>query len=51
MDSAQEGALDAALGVWVRELRVVLVDAGHEKHVGLDEPSYEAALVRVAWSA
>lgn len=41
--------LDTALGVWIPDLRVVLVDAGHEKHVGLDETSYEAALVRVAW--
>jgi hypothetical protein len=48
-DHSERQALDAALGVWVPDLRVVLVDAGHEKHVGLDETSYEAALARVAW--
>lgn len=41
--------LNAALGVWISDLRLILIDAGHEKHVGLDERSYEAALVRVAW--
>lgn len=41
--------LDRALGVWVPDLRIVLIDAGHEKLAGLDESTYEAFIARIAW--
>ena len=49
LGDAERRMLDRALGVWVPDLRLVLVDAGHEKHVALNERSYEAALARIAW--
>ena len=41
--------LDRAVGVWVPELRVVLIDAGHSALTGLDDGSYEVMVVRAAW--
>jgi hypothetical protein len=41
--------LDRALGAWIPKLQIVLIDAGHEQHAGLDDPTFEAALARVAW--
>lgn len=41
--------LDEALGVWVPGLRVVLVNVAHDALEGLDMPSFEAAIARVAW--
>lgn len=41
--------LDRALGAWIPDLRIVVIDAGHEKHVGLDDATYEAVIARVAW--
>jgi hypothetical protein len=41
--------LNKALGVWLRELRVVLIWADHPKLKGLDRQSREAFLSRVAW--
>ncbi len=45
----QQAELNKALGVWLPALNVVLIDAGHHQHAGLDGRSYEAALARVAW--
>jgi hypothetical protein len=41
--------LDLALGVWIQELRIILVHAGHAKLAGLDETTYEAFMARTAW--
>jgi hypothetical protein len=41
--------LDAAAGVWIAELRLVVISAAHEPLVELDERTYEAMLARVAW--
>lgn len=41
--------LDRAFGVWVADLRLILVDAGHAAYVGLDDTSYEGALAQTAW--
>ncbi len=41
--------LDLALGVWIPELRIILVHAGHAKLTGLDEATYEAFIARTAW--
>ncbi|MCA1681216.1 MAG: hypothetical protein LC777_20880 [Actinobacteria bacterium] len=46
--SARE-RLNRAIGVWVPELRVVVIDAGHPALVGLDDTSYEEMIVRAAW--
>ncbi len=42
-------ALDDSLGVWVPELRVMLINASHPKFEGLDESSFAAAISDVAW--
>jgi hypothetical protein len=47
--AAQREELNNALGVWLRELRIVLIWADHPKLEGLDLPSREAFLSRVAW--
>jgi hypothetical protein len=38
-----------AFGVWVRELRIVLIRENHPKLAGLDAPTREEFLARVAW--
>lgn len=40
---------DRARGLWIPELRVVLINAVHSDYEGLDRPSRENALARVAW--
>jgi hypothetical protein len=42
-------ALDEAAGVWVQQLRVVVIDANHQALRDLDEASYEAMVARIAW--
>lgn len=44
-----EAALDDAAGVWIAELRVVLINAAHHALEDLDDLSYEAMLARIAW--
>jgi hypothetical protein len=44
-----QSKLDRALGVWLQELRIILVDAGHAKLAGLDGRTYEAFIARTAW--
>jgi hypothetical protein len=41
--------LDPALGVWIQELRIILVHAGHAKLADLDKATYEAFIARTAW--
>jgi hypothetical protein len=41
--------LDYALGVWIQELRIILVHAGHVKLADLDKATYEAFIARTAW--
>jgi hypothetical protein len=41
--------LNLALGVWLHELRIILLDVGHPKLAGLDQATYEAFLMRTAW--
>lgn len=38
-----------AVGVWIEELRLVLVDAGHPALSDLDDQSFEMMLARIAW--
>ncbi|HEX4344600.1 MAG TPA: hypothetical protein VHZ31_03465 [Solirubrobacteraceae bacterium] len=41
--------LDRAAGVWIAQLRVVLINSAHPALEDLDERTYEAMLARVAW--
>jgi hypothetical protein len=41
--------LNLALGAWLQELRIILIDIGHPKLVGLDQATYEAFIMRTAW--
>ena len=49
LNSIQQKELNRALGVWLRELKVVLIACDHPKLDGLDPQSREAFLSRVAW--
>lgn len=49
LDSPARVGRDRARGLWIPELRVVLVNAVHSDYDGLDKPSHENALARVAW--
>lgn len=40
---------DAAAGLWIPELRLILLNASHPSFQNLDESSLEWALARVAW--
>jgi hypothetical protein len=41
--------LDLALGVWLQELRIILIDVGHAKLAVLDQATREAFIARIAW--
>ncbi len=45
----QRAQLDRALGVWVRELNLVLINDCHPKLEGLDAGTFEEFISRVAW--
>lgn len=49
LSSSPRSKLDLALGVWIQELRIILVHAGHAKLADLDEVTYEAFIARTAW--
>jgi hypothetical protein len=49
LSAATRCKLDLALGVWLQELRIIIIDVGHSKLVGLDRATYEAFIVRTAW--
>jgi hypothetical protein len=42
-------ALHDAAGVWIAELRLVVINAAHHALKDLDDASYEAMLARIAW--
>ena len=46
---AERQRQNAAAGLWIPELRLVLVNVGHPSFQGLDQRSLEWALARVAW--
>lgn len=41
--------LDDALGVWIPNLRIVLVNVGHPRLADLDEQAREAFIAHIAW--
>lgn len=47
--NSQQSLLDSALGVWVQELRLVLVNASHPAFADLGQSSFDAAVARVGW--
>jgi hypothetical protein len=49
LSAAARRRLDLALGVWLQELRIILLDVGHTKLTGLDQATYEAFIMRTAW--
>lgn len=49
LPSLVQRKLDLAQGVWLQELRIVLIDAGHAKLSGIDRSTYEWFLARTAW--
>jgi len=42
-------ALDRAVGVWVQQLQVVVIDVGHAALSDLDDSNFEAMVARIAW--
>ncbi|HXB65278.1 MAG TPA: hypothetical protein VNV42_10425 [Solirubrobacteraceae bacterium] len=42
-------SLDGAFGVWIEELRIVLINVAHPALAGLDAATYEAVVACVAW--
>ena len=49
LSDAEIARADAALGIWIPQLRLVLIHYGHPAFDGLDVKSFEWALTRVAW--
>jgi hypothetical protein len=49
LSDAECRALAQAAGLWIEELRLVVINANHPALRDLDEPTYDAILVRVAW--
>jgi hypothetical protein len=49
LSAAARDRLDLALGAWLQELRIILLDVGHPKLAGLDQATYEAFIMRTAW--
>jgi hypothetical protein len=47
--AAERQRQDAAAGLWIPELRLVLLNVAHPSFQGLDQRSLEWALARVAW--
>jgi len=46
---AAQARLDQALGAWIAELRVVLVNEAHPEIAGLNSQALEAFIARIAW--
>ncbi len=42
-------SLDDSAGVWIQELRLVLINGAHPALADLDDATYEAMLARIAW--
>lgn len=49
LDQRARRGLDDAAGVWIAELRLVVINAAHPALTNLDERTYEAMLARIAW--
>ena len=47
--SATQRELDRALGLWLSELRIILINETHPKLAGLDARTREEFIARVAW--
>jgi hypothetical protein len=41
--------LEHAVGVWIEQLRLVLIDAGHPALSDVDDPTFEMMLARTGW--
>jgi hypothetical protein len=49
LSRSERASLDGALGVWIEELRIVLLNVAHVALADLDAETYEAFLAHVAW--
>ncbi len=49
MTPADRLGLEHAVGVWVEQLRLVLIDAGHPALSDVDDQTFEMMLARIAW--
>jgi hypothetical protein len=49
MSQADRLGLEHAVGVWIEQLRLVLVDAGHQALSDVDDQTFEMMLARTAW--
>jgi hypothetical protein len=49
LDQRARRGLDDAAGVWIAELRLVVINAAHPALANLDDRTYEAMLARIAW--
>lgn len=49
MAPADRLGLEHAVGVWIEQLRLVLVDAGHPALSDVDGQTFEMMLARIAW--
>ncbi len=49
LDPRVRSELDNAVGVWLPQVRLVVVDVGHGSFAQLDDASFEHALARVCW--
>ena len=49
LDAQSVADLDQAVGVWISQLRLVLINAAHSALDELDGGTYEAMLARAAW--
>ncbi len=49
LDRATRVRTDRALAVWIPDIRLVLIDLGHAELEGLDRPTLERVIARLAW--
>jgi hypothetical protein len=49
MSQVDRLGLEHAIGVWIEQLRLVLIDAGHPALSDVDEQTFEMMLARTAW--
>ena len=49
MSQVDRLGLEHAVGVWIEQLRLVLIDAGHQALSDVDDQTFEMMLARTAW--
>lgn len=49
LSPAGQASMDDAVAVWIVQLRLMVLDAGHESLEGLDERAYDESVSTTAW--